>query len=373
MTPAIVSTPKAMDTEALRFLAGCEGPFLTAVVPDHHPGSPAGSRRLILQHLIKTATELLAASPFKARAADLLAPLKELVQDPQATAGGPGFAIFCSPDTTMWYRVPGHAEKLVIASHPYLTPFLADAGTPSELFILGLGIKHLRLFRYKEGTCTEMALPEGVPGSLEEAGKGPEPNFQNRSSVGSSAGNMHAMSFGTASDREKGGANLLHFFTLVDQGLKATVAGKPVLLLGVHEEIQAYRRAAKLGHLLEAGVDGGPEFLTTAQVAAYAREAARAEYQRTADAALAEFRELKERFRSLKDARAILRAAAQGRVHRLCVRKETQFPAALDADLTNQDLINAAAVETIRTNGEVFEVGQDRMAETEPLAAILRY
>ena len=59
MTPAIVSTPKAMDSDALRFLAGCGGPFLTAVVPDHHPGAPAGSRRLILQHLIKTATEQL--------------------------------------------------------------------------------------------------------------------------------------------------------------------------------------------------------------------------------------------------------------------------------------------------------------------------
>jgi hypothetical protein len=362
-----------MNAEALKFLASCPGPCITAIVPDHHPGAPAGSRRLIIQNLVKAATERLAGSPFKARAADLLAPLKDLTHDAEVTAGGPGFAIFCSPDTAAWYRAPGHAEKLVVANHPYLTPFLADAAIPAEVFVLGLGTKHLRLFRYSHGNCVEMNLPKGVPASLEEAGREPAPNIENRSSIGSSTGTMHAMRFGTGSDRERAGEHLLHFFGLVDRGLEATLAGRPLLLMGVHEAIQAYRRAAKYGHLLEAGVDGGTEFLAAAEVAVYAREAGRADYERRADAVLTECRETKERFRRLRDVRDILRAAALGRIHRLCVRKDTRFLEAQEEDFAHEDLLNAAAAETLRTNGEVFEVGPDRMAEAEPAAAILRY
>lgn len=181
------------------------------------------------------------------------------------------------------------------------------------------------------------------------------------------------MRFGTMSDREAAGDRLHQFFGVVDHGLKPLLAGKPLLLLGVHEEIHAYKRAAKNGHLLGAGIDGSAEFLSAAQVAALAREAAVADYERRAAAVLAEFREMKERARTLKDPLAILRAAAQGRVHRLCVRKETQFVASLEAGVPKQDLLNAAAVETLRTGGEVLELGQDRMAATEPMAAILRY
>jgi hypothetical protein len=305
---------------------------------------------------------------------ELIAPLETLARDPEVAAGGAGFAIFQSPEGGVFYRTPGHTEKLVFSSHPFLTPFFAEASLPNDLFVLGLGTKHLRLFHYAQGACMELDLPEGVPASLEEADKRSDLNLENRSSIGSNAGSMHSMRFGTMSDRESAGDHLRHFFGLVDHGLKPLLAGKPLLLMGVHEEIHAYERAAKYSHLLGSGIDGSPEVLSVAQVAVLAGEAAKADYQRHADAVLAEFREMKERVRTLKDPLAILRAAAQGRVHRLCVRKDTQsFVSAAEAGVPKQDLVNAAAVETLRTGGEVFELGQDRMAEAEPLAAILRY
>jgi len=378
MTPAISNTPKlapkSFDVDAVKFLASRGGPFLTAIIPDRHPGAPEGSRRSIIQSLVKNAQEQLAASPFADRALELVAPLEALARDPDVAAGGAGFAIFLSPERGVFYRAPGHTEKIVLSSHPFLTPFFAEASVPNDFFILGLSTKHLRLFHYANGECTEVDLPEGVPTSLEEAGKRSDLNLENRSSIGSNAGSMHSMRFGTMSDRESAGDHLRHFFGLADHGLKPLLAGKPLLLMGVHEEIHAYERAAKYGHLLGSGIDGSPDVLSVAQAAALAREAAKADYERQADAVLAEFREMKERVRTLKDPLAILRAAAQGRVHRLCVRKDTQlFVAAKEAGVPKQDLVNAAAVETLRTGGEVFELGQDRMAEAEPLAAILRY
>ena len=364
MTATTTSAPNLMNREALRFLATCPGPFITAVVPDRHPGAPEGSRQLVIQRLIKTARERLAASPFADGALDLLAPLEELAADPALSAGGTGLAIFASPNSIVSYRVPARAEKLVIGKHAYLTPFLAEAYLANDVFILGLSTKQLRLFRYCHGECFELDLPQGVPASLEDAGRPDKTdlNRENRSSVGSSTGNLHALSFGTLTDREAAGEHLRHFFGLADRGLKSTLVGAPLLLMGVHEEIQAYRRASHYDHLLPTAVDGGPGFVTAAQVGALAKKAARADYDQRADAVLAEFREMKERSRTLTGLDAVLQAATQGRIHRLCVP--------LDA---GQDLLNAAVVETLRTGGDVYEMAQDRLAATEPVAAILRY
>jgi len=319
---------------------------------------------LVIQRLLKTARERLAASLFADRAPDLLAPFEELAAGPAFSAGGAGIAIFGSPNSIVSYRVPESAEKLVIGTHAYLLPFLAEAYLANDVFILGLSTKQLRLFHYSHGECFELDLPEGVPTSLEDAGRPDRTdlNRENRSSVGSSTGNLHAMSFGTLTDREAAGEHLRHFFGLADRGLKSTLAGTPLLLMGVHEEIQAYRRTAHYNHLLPTAVDGGPDFVTAAQVGALARKAARADYDLRADAVLAEFREMKERSRTLAGLDAVLQAATQGRIHLLCVRRDTE-----------QDLLNAAVVETLRTGGEVYELAQDRMAATEPAAAILRY
>ena len=77
---------------------------------------------------------------------------------------------------------------------------------------------------------------------------------------------------------------------------------------------------------------------------------------------LVEFREMTDRSRTLTGLDAVLQAATQGRIYRLCVRRGTE-----------QDLLNEAVIETLRTGGEVYELAQDRMAATEPVAAILRY
>jgi len=375
MTPTIANTLNFLDKDALRHVAGRSGPFISATVPDHHPGAPEGSRQAVIQSHWKAAAERLNTGPFSDRASELLPPIEELGRDPALAAGGTGLAIFRSPEATLVYRAPGHAPRLVIASHPHITPFIANASTANDFFILGLGTKHLRLLHYSHGNCTEMPLPKEVPPNLEEAGQynRSDPNLENRSSIGSSTGNMHAVRFGTTSDREAASVYLHHFYSMVDRGLKATLAGKRLLLMGVNEEIQAYRRAAKYEHLFATEVTGGPEYLSAAEVAGRARDAARTEYQLEAEAVLSEFRDMKERIRTLKDVPAILRAAAQGRVHRLCIRKDTEFRGAAESEAADQDLLNAAVVETLRSGGQVFEVPQDRLPASEPAAAILRY
>jgi len=173
---------------------------------------------------------------------------------------------------------------------------------------------------------------------------------------------------GTLSDREAFPQYLHHFFGIVDRGLKATLDGKPLLLMGVHEEVAAYRRTAKHPHILTPDCLGNTEFLTTSNVAVCAADACRKQYQLVAERVFAEYLEMPDRSRTLAHVPAVVRAAGEGRVHRLCVRAGAEM-----AGPGGEDLINAAVVETLRAGGEVFMVPQDKMPAAAPLAAILRY
>ncbi len=148
----------------MKFLAGCQGPCITIVVPPHHPGAQEGSRKALVHALVRTAGEQMKGGELADKAGELLAPLEEIAQESGVEAGGAGFAIFRSPEYTARYYLPdGPVEKLVIAGHFYLTPFVADAFAPHEFFVLGLSTKQLRLFRYVNGECKELPLPAAVP------------------------------------------------------------------------------------------------------------------------------------------------------------------------------------------------------------------
>lgn len=362
-----------LDGHAMKFLAGCQGPCITIVVPAHHPGAQEGSRKALVHALVRTAGEHLTHGKLvdKVQAAELLAPLEEIARELGAEAGGAGFAIFRSPEYTARYYLPGGpAEKLVIAGHFSLTPFVADAYAPHDFFVLGLSTKRLRLFRYLNGECRELTLPAGVPPSLDAAGAFDKPDhaLETRSASGPSTGTMRGVRVGTLSDREKFPEYLHHFFETVDRELKPTLDGKPLLLMGVHEEVAAYRRVAKHAQVLAADCLGSIDLLTLPDVAARAAKAAREQHQLIGERVLAEYREMPDRARTLADVPAIARAAAESRVHRLCVRAGAEV-----AGPGGEDLINAAVVETLRAGGEVFMLPQDKMAPADPLAAILRY
>lgn len=374
-----LQAPRRIDRDALKYLAGRPGPFITLIVPDHHPPAAEGSRQSVIESLTKEAAERLKQTSLAAQASELLAPLKEIAREESLAHGGPGLAIFRSANVAAWYIAPGHPARLVIASHPYLAPFIEDAFAPNDIFVLGLSIKKLRLFRCVDGECTELSLPAGIPVSfLETEFNLPDLEVENRTAVGPSSGKMGSMRFGTAAEREAMDKHLHTYFVTVDRGLKPVVGDKPLLLIGVHEEIEAFKRAAKYAQVFSAVVEGNPSYLSPAQIAARTREAARAEYYRRGAAVLAEYREMEDRTRAISDIRAVLRAAMDGRIHRLCVRKNAQYTGYLQrganpANIPDQDLVNAAVAETLRTGGEVFELPQDQMAAEEPVAAILRY
>jgi Bacterial archaeo-eukaryotic release factor family 3 len=382
MTPTMSVSSKILDGNELRFLAGHTGPWVTILLPAFHPGAQSVAAAVRLKHLLREASERLEGKGLGRMAEELLPPLAKMAAEPDMSVGGQGVAIFRSPDVLSRYQTPEiESENLVIASHFHLMPLVATAFAPQDIHVLAINKKHLRLFRYFQGKCLELPMPRSVPTSLEEAGgfDQPDHDLENRSAAGTSVGSMRGVHFGTLSDREAAGEYLLHFFRLVDNGLHGTLHDAPLVLLGVTEEVAAYRRAAKHMNFLASGSPGNTEILSLEQIAGYARQAALRHYQVQGEQALREFRELPAREHTSVIIRGILRAAVQGRVHQLLVAEGAQFTAPMEPHLDtahlseDEDLINAAVVETIHRGGQVFALPKHLMAETGPMAAIFRY
>jgi hypothetical protein len=371
---------KTLDAQTLSQLARHKGPCITIQIPDVQPGAAAGSRPVYLRQLTQEAAQALRnlhRSPQGDALARSLEQLGALIESDDQ--GGPGITVLAAPGAEMVYQTPGVAAgRFTIASRFHILPLLATALAPREFYVIGLSKKQVRLWQYSHGVCQERQLPPGVPANLETAGGyyPPDHALKNHSNAGPSTGTMRGVRFGTSSERDSGGEHERHFFGLIAKGLKETLDGAPAFLIGVREELAEFRRAAKQMRIFNSEWHTSPQHCSLAEVQAHARDAAMNEYQRAGQHALESLPEVREKL--VGEPEPILKAAAQGRVRCLFVAEGTRAPASpaqADADglYPGEDLLNVAAVDTLRTGGEVFTIPGHALPGAVPIAAVLRY
>jgi Bacterial archaeo-eukaryotic release factor family 3 len=370
---------KQLDLEELRRLAHIKGPCVTLRVPDSHPGAADSARRAQLRQLTQTAVnELGHLSPAKTAEslADALRGFVETIPMGGDASGGPGFTVFVAPGHEVAFATPGVQPSAVAATHFDLLPLLAAASAPKDFYALGISRKAVRLWKLTPHGCEEVALPSTVPASI-EAAEGvdhPDHHLQNRSTIGSNAGKMNSMRFGTVSDYDSEAEHLHHFFGMVSKGLRDVVRDLPVFLVGTRPDLLAFRKASHGGMLFEDEWHENPAHCSPAQVEAKARAAAAGELYRQAETAARQLPEIRQKIEN--DPAAIYRAAAEGRVHNLYVADSEGMAAStahIDGLHANDDVHNAAAVETLRTGGTVFSLSGAGLPGGGVIAAVLRY
>jgi hypothetical protein len=378
MTTTVKIALRTLDTEELNRVARVEGPCITIQVPDIRPGAGAGSRAAYVRQLTQEAEQKLRDLNRPAQTAGLAETLARLAPALDADRGGPGMTLLIGPAMEAAYQTPGiGAERLTIGSRFDILPLVASASAPRLFYILGVSKKHVRLWFYSDGHCEERPLPPGVPPNLEAALDldKPDHDLENRSAASSTAAGRRRVRFGTSGEQEAAGEYLHHFFGLIAKGLKPVVNSAPIYLIGVHEELAEYRRAAKHNHIFESEWNTNPQLCSPAEVEAHARETAMTEYQRRIQRALESLPEVVEKL--IGDPKRILNAAREGRVRGLFVAQGARVPASnmgAEGLYDGEDLLNAVAVETLRTDGEIFMAqGSELPGMNTPIAAILRY
>ncbi len=383
MTSVSNKTLELLVKSSLKQVCASPGPFLTVYLPACHPGTSDLPRSPRLKAILRSAAAELERRLYRGRTDELLSRFEEVASDPATMAGAGDSVMFGAPGFFQHFRVPSRVgERLVVATHAHITPLLPSLIHDREFYVMAISRKHLRLGRWSDGQCEEIPLPPTIPQSLADFGgfDQPDHDLENRSASGASTGQMRGVHFGTLSDREKDNDYLHNYFRTVDRELGTVLGSAPLVMIGVEYELAAYRRAAGHPHVFYAR-HTSPDYLTWAEIGARAQEALTENTQREAEHALREFREATRRDRVVSDVRKVLEAAHEGRVHRLLLAKGAEYlglpgplyPAALNSVEGEQDLLNAAAVETIHAGGEVYILDPLQLAGAGPIAAILRY
>ncbi|MBZ5611897.1 MAG: hypothetical protein LAP38_26855 [Acidobacteriia bacterium] len=388
MTELKVATLESLELKDLQDLMRSGGPCVTLLLPAYRPGAQAKSMAAILKSSLQEAAAQLAARKVpESEVKDLLAPLQELAREDELLAGSHwGRVIFRAPDVLQQFELfESVGQSLTVGGCFDIRAILNDLHRPAEFYILKLSKKNVALLRCAHLHAEPAALPKGVPQTLEEVLEFEQPDhgLVNRSAAGPSVGTMGGVSFGTGSGRETQHTYLADFYKAVDRGIGQLLNGNkaPLVLAGVTEDVSSYRLINTYKKLMETSIQGSAgDWISNEDLLRQAHAIIQAHQTERAAAELVEYRERSSPARFSTDVDTILRAAADGRVHRLYIDKLARRPGVFQGakrggrwDWGQEDLLNIAAVETVLQGGMPFALPPDCMPDGAAAAAVFRY
>ncbi len=288
--------------EELKSLAATQAAACVSIyLPTHGSGPDSQQDSIRLKNMLGEAERRLASNGLRSNdARRLLAPADELVPRHNfAQASSAGLAIFLGPDTFQHYWLPFPVEEVLnIGRRFHLKPLLPMLAPDGIFYVLALSQNSVRLLEGTRHSVREVELP-GVPKSLAEATAGEEgenlPQYRGgQRGPGANSPQQAGVYHGTAAAGDETRVDLLRFFHMVDEGLRAWLGPSvaPLVVAGVEYLHPVYRDANEYPHLVEQGITGNAEGARPEDLHAQAWEIVRPLFTAGRAAAAEQFRQL---------------------------------------------------------------------------------
>jgi len=381
---------RAEDLKAL--LARREGPCVSLYMPTHRKGRDIQQDPIRLKNLLRQAEAELAGVAIRGTNVNgLLGPARALLPEPSFWEhGSDGLAVFLAPGFSRTYRLPASfQERVVVAGAFRLKPLLPLLAGDGQFYVLALSRNQTRLLQGSRFSVGELE-PEGLPRSLKDAlwMDEPQPSLQHQGGPPTGGGLRATRFHGHGGEADVAKTNLLRYFRRVDDGLTEFLEGAsaPLVLAGVDHYFPIYREANKYPYLLDDGVPGSPDQVTAQELHERAWALVEPLFRRKQQEAYARYKERAGLGRTSSQIEVIVPAAHHGRVESLFVTLGEQRWGAFIPDGAgkvilhegyeqgDQDLLDVAAAETLRTGGHVYAVPRDQVPDPNSrVAAIFRY
>ncbi len=357
-----------------------------------HPQN--GERRqdvIRLRNLLKDAEQQLTRNGMSASArAELLYPARAFVETmPFRESIDDGLALFVAAQFFASFQCPlSFQERAVVGREMYIKPLLPLAEQAGTFYVLALSENHVRLLRGLRDGLTEVPMPH-MPHSLKEALDSEEVEKQHQyrtiaPTVGT--GSRMAIFYGQGQGIEDKKERLSRFLAMVNHGVSNVLREEhaPLVAAGVGYLIPLYRHVNDYAGLCDAFIPGNPDGWSPNQLHQRAREIAASSFKQPLEHAQARYQQLQGTPRTAETLDEILPAAAQGRIETLFLRAgadrwgyfhpETGALSQHDEyEATDQELLNLAAIHTLRGDGEIYLLDAQEMPVAASSAAILRY
>jgi hypothetical protein len=398
------------DLKAL--LADHRAPCVSLFLPTHRGGAEADTIRW-RKHLAEAEERLVRAGWRAAEVKDLLAPGRRLLEDVTFWKHqSDGLAAFVAPPAPSLadgakkgeghlrlFRVPlVFQDTVVVANRFAILPLLPLLSGNGRFFVLALSQKAVRLLQGTRDSASEVDL-KGVPRNLAEAlltheAKQPFSFFGRRAGegAGSWGGIFHGHGVGIDDPKEE----LLQYFQKIDRALHPLLKEEkaPLVLAAVDYLQPIYRQANTYPHLLEHGVDGHPDRLSSRELHDRAWPLVQPHFAAGQQRAAAHYRQLAGTGRASGDLEPVVAAAYEGRVETLFVALGRQVWGTFDpargrverhrspvplspADQRDRaegsgdvDLLDLAAAHTLRHGRTVYAVESEQVPSGTDVAAI---
>ena len=390
MIPANTTESNQLSLQEIKQLAATPGPCITILQPLLPAPNEARQNQARVKASIKEVERILAEKGMTAKQSqELLKPLSELIGELDFAGDFESLAVFRSPEVFRQFQLRGPLkESVTVANHPFVLPLLQLLDTDRTFHILALSQKHIRLLRCTGHSSEEIPLPASVPKTLMEDVQTDQPdhNLGNKSTGGPSTGSMKGVAFTTSTDREAKDEYLHHFYKDVDRGIRQLLKDdrSPLVLAGVEYELAIYRKINSYPHLAADAVQGAPDGLKGGELRKRALEAARSYFEGDLNKALDQFHEQSGSARASRTMKDIVECAYDGRVAHLLIAENARYMGHFDERTRvshshqrplpdDEDLLNAAAIQTILHGGQVFVLPASKVPDGAPAVAVLRY
>jgi hypothetical protein len=362
-----------------------QGPCVSLLLPTHRGGAEEDVIRW--KNLLRQAEEGLVAHGARApEARELLRPAARLLEDRTFwKSPGGGLALFLAPGLARAWHVPLRLRpQAVVGRRFHVKPLLALLEGDGRFYVLALSQKRVRLLEGTRDSAREVDL-QGVPRSLAGALRFHDRDepliFHTHPALG--LGRWGAIFHGHGVGIDDVKDDLLNYFRQIDRGLHELLRDQraPLLLASVEYLWPLYRQANTYPHLLEGGVRGNPDHLGLQALHDRAWALVGPDFCAAQRQAATLYARLAGTGRTFSDPAEATAAAYRGRVQVLLVADGAECLGAFDLQTGtaaphdsprpgDEDLLNLAAVFTLRHGGAVHVVPPSAIPSGGPVAGV---
>jgi len=361
-------------------------PCVSLFMPAHRGGAEQDPIRW-RKHLTEAEDRLVKAGSRAAGVKEFLTPARRLLEDAVFWKNqSDGLAAFLAPQFMRLFRLPMmFQDRVVVADRFSIIPLLPLINSNGRFYVLALSQHGVRLLQGTRDGISEVDLG-GVPKNLAEAllaheAKEPFSFFGRRTGegAGSWAGIFHGHGVGIDDPKDE----LLNFFQKIDRGLHPLLSEEraPLVLAAVEYLQPLYRQANTYAHLLERGVEGNPDRLTSKELHDRAWPLVKPRFEEAQQQAVAQYRQMAGTGLTSGDVGAVVTAAYEGRVETLFVALDRQvwgvFAPAVGRIVQHMqplsgdvDLLELAVAHTLAHGGAVYAVAPKELPGGTDVAAI---
>jgi hypothetical protein len=364
---------------------------ISLYMPTERASTNGDAARIRLKNLLRQAEKKVGETNGTEKALlPTIASARRLMTDPDFwRPRGEGLAIFMTGDWLRAYQLPMRFEESVtVADRFRVKPLMPLFTADGRFYVLALSQTAIRLLACTRHSVVERD-PGDLPGGLDETlgydSKQSQLQFHTGAAGGGGARPAMFHGHGVSIDDQKD--EIRRYFQKVNKALAPllTEPEVPLVLAGVAYLIPIFREASDYRWIMDEAVQGNPDTLKAEALHEQALAIVRPELERSRREAEARYRELAGKGATAAGVQTVVPAAANGRVAILFVSADMRRPGTFDrarnqtvvadeTDADQEDLLDLAALETIRHGGRVYTLETAAMPEPDTAAAaVLRF